>query len=146
MALGFVFGALLSAATWWLLHGASANLTTPLATALPAAVATLAFLTGLTAGTAMLRRAGASRVNLGLFSGMAGGFAGGLTGFAAAAGLTLAALLTYATWAPAWLDDALMVLSVPVFGAVGFCAGGLAGSLLGLVFGSVLKLGGLVKR
>ncbi|MDQ2743786.1 MAG: hypothetical protein M3Z66_16035 [Chloroflexota bacterium] len=146
MALGFVFGAVLSAATWWLLHGASANLTTPLSTALPAAVAGLAFLTGLMAGTAMLRRAGTSRVNLGLFSGMAGGFAGGLTGFAAAAGLTLAALLTYATWPSAWLDDAQMVLSVPVFGGVGFCAGGLAGSLLGLVLGGVLKLGGLVKH
>ncbi len=146
MALGFVFGALLSAAFWWLLHGASANLSTPLATALPAAVAGLGFLAGLMAGTAMLRRAGASRANLGLFSGMAGGFAGGLTGFAAAAGLTLAALLTNATWPSAWLDDALMVLSVPVFGGVGFCAGGLAGSLLGFVFGSILRLGGLVKH
>lgn len=146
MALGFVFGAVLAVATWWLLHGASANLSTPLATALPAAVAGLGFLAGLTAGTAMLRRAGASRVNLGLFSGMAGGFAGGLTGFAAAAGLTLAALLTNATWPSAWLDDALVVLSVPVFGAIGFCAGGLAGILLGMVFGSVLKLGGLVKH
>lgn len=146
MALGFVFGALLSAATWWLLHAASANLSTPLAAGLPAVVAGIGLLTGLLAGTAMLRRAGASRVNLGLFSGMAGGFAGGLTGLAAAAGLTLAALLTYAAWPSAWLDDALMVLSVPVFGAVGFCAGGLAGSVLGFVFGGVLKLGGLVKH
>jgi hypothetical protein len=99
----------------------------------------LAALLGFLAGSAICRRAAHDRDRLGLFAGLAGGVAGGALGFAYAVTITAAYLSTYSTWPQDRLDQVLVLLSYPIFGALGSCIGGFVGWLFGLLFGGVLK-------
>jgi hypothetical protein len=99
----------------------------------------LAAVMGFLSGSAICRRAARNRENLSLFAGLAGGVAGGLLGFAYAVTVTAAYLASYTTWPQDRLDQILVLLSYPAFGALGACIGALLGWLLGLLLGGFLK-------
>jgi hypothetical protein len=100
----------------------------------------LAAVLGFLSGSAICRRAARTREHLSLFAGLAGGVAGGLLGCAYAMTVTAAYLASYTTWPQDRLDQILVLLSYPVFGALGACMGALLGWLLGLLLGSFLKI------
>lgn len=95
---------------------------------------------GFLAGSAICRRAARDGAHMGLFSALAGGVAGGLVGCVFAFTVTAAYLSSYTSWPQDSLDQVLVLLSYPVFGALGFCFGGLAGLLLGLLLGGAIRL------
>lgn len=94
---------------------------------------------GFLLGSVIGRRARRNRTDLALFSGVAGAVAGGVLGSGLAFTVTLAYLSSYTTWPDDRMDQILLLLSYPVFTAVGLCAGAMVGTLVGLLLGGVVR-------
>jgi hypothetical protein len=107
---------------------------------------TIAVLAGFLSGSAIFRRAGRTREHLALFSGVAGAVAGGTIGCAYAVTLTAAYLANYATWPQDRVDQILVLLSYPVFGALGLLVGAAGGMLLGGILGGFLRVAALARQ
>ena len=100
----------------------------------------VAVVAGFLAGAAIVRRATRNRLHIVPFSGLAAATAGGLIGLSQALALTIAYLANYASWPDDRLDQVLLVLSYPVFGALGLVIGALAGVIVGTVLGALLRV------
>lgn len=100
----------------------------------------VALMVGFLAGASIFRRAMRERMHLVPFSALAVAMAGGLIGLSQALGLTIAYLSNYASWPEDRLDQVLVLLSYPVFGALGFVVGALVGVLIGTVLGAMLRV------
>jgi hypothetical protein len=94
----------------------------------------IGFLIGSTVGT----RAARSRDRLVLFSGLTAGVGGGIVGCGFVVVLLGTYLSAYAQWPSGLVDQVLMILAFPAFGAVGFFTGAATWALCGLIAGAVL--------
>ncbi|MGI8826939.1 MAG: hypothetical protein ACR2JC_15105 [Chloroflexota bacterium] len=95
---------------------------------------------GFLAGAAIFRRARRERLRLVSFASLAAATAGGIIGLSQALALTIAYLANYSTWPSDRLDQVLLLLSYPVFGALGLSIGALVGMALGAALGIVLRV------
>lgn len=95
---------------------------------------------GFILGSALYRRARRAKTHLALFGGLAGTVSGGIVGAVAVVALLAAYQWSYGSWPPDLLGQVLVVLTYPVFGALGLCAGAMLGLLFGLVAGSALRI------
>jgi hypothetical protein len=93
---------------------------------------------GFLVGSTVATRATRSRDRLVLFSGLTAGIGGGIVGCGLVVVLLGTYLTAYAEWPAGVVDQVLIILAFPAFGAVGFFAGAAAWALCGLLAGAVL--------
>jgi hypothetical protein len=93
---------------------------------------------GFLVGSTVVTRAMRSRDHLLLFSGLTAAIGGGIVGCGLVLVLIAVYLVTYAEWPSGLVDQVLMILAFPAFGAVGFFAGAAGWALCGLIAGAVL--------
>jgi hypothetical protein len=105
----------------------------------------VAAIVGFLAGSTIFRRAARSRDDLALFSGITGGVTGGILGFTYALTMTVSYLSAYSSWPEDRVDQVLVLLAYPIFSTFGLCAGALAGWILGLLFGGILKVSAIAR-
>jgi hypothetical protein len=139
-------GATAAVAVWLLAQLAAHNLPPDSRAAVPVALAGLTLIVGFLVGATVGRRSMRAPERLPLFALLAGGFGGAIVGAGVAIALTGAYLAAYGTWPEDTLGRVFFVLAFPAFGGLGWFAGGLAGSVIGLTGGSILRLLTLARR
>jgi hypothetical protein len=137
---GLLSAAFAASATWIVGTLGTKNLPGPTGEKSMAFLLVIALLVGFLSGSAICRRVARTREHLALFSGIAGAVAGGAIGCSFAVTLTAAYLANFATWPQDRLDQVLVLLSYPAFGALGLCIGAAGGLLLGGLVGGVLRV------